>query len=106
MKQLPDHDIMQVVLAADEVTVNDPALFQNLCAYINDLIAHDFERLVSILYRIDVNEKKIKQMLQEQQGVDAAETIAGLIIERQLQKLKSRRENRLDQEGVDSEERW
>ncbi len=107
MKQLPDHNIIQVVLAAsDEATINDSQLFEDLCAYINELIAHDFERLVSILYRIDVSEKKIKQMLEQQQDVDAADTIARLIIERQLQKLKSRQENRRDKEDIATEESW
>ncbi len=107
MKKLPDHNIIQLVLgASDEVTISDPEMFRDLKTYINELIAHDFERLVSLLYRIDVSEQKIKQMLQDQQGVDAAETIATLIIERQLQKLKSRQENRRDKNDISSEESW
>lgn len=107
MKELPDHTIIQQVLAAlEEKAIKDPHMFGQLCNYINQLIAYDFERLVSLLYRIDVREDKIKHMLRQQQGVNTAETIAELIIERQLQKLKSRQENRRDQEDIDAEEGW
>ena len=72
----------------------------------NHLINTDFEKLIYYLYRIDVNETKMKQLLQQQGGENAAQLIAKLIIDRQLQKLKSRaeyRQNNTDDEGA---ERW
>ncbi|MBC7867956.1 MAG: hypothetical protein H7X88_10535 [Gloeobacteraceae cyanobacterium ES-bin-316] len=107
MDQLPDHTIIQNLLEVTEESVlKDPQLFHKLCAYINELIINDFERLVSLLYRIDVSEKKIKTFLQRQPGVNAAETIAVLIIERQLQKIKSRQENRREKTDIDLNESW
>ena len=61
-----------------------------LGAAINHLITHDFHKLVALLYRIDVNEKRLKQLLQERSGANTGEMIAQLIVERQLQKIKTR----------------
>lgn len=76
--------------------ISHAELVKKLDDHINHLINHDFNRLVSILYRIDVNEKKLKDVLKENQIETAGNIIANLIIERQLQKISSRRENRKD----------
>lgn len=78
---------------------------EKLAVFINDLINHDFQKLVNILYRVDVNEKKLKQLLKENPGSDAGRIIAELIIERQIQKIKSRRENK-KQNDISDEEKW
>jgi Asp-tRNA(Asn)/Glu-tRNA(Gln) amidotransferase B subunit len=80
-------------------------LKQKLSLHINHLINHDFEKLVSLLYRIDINESKLKQLLQQKQGADAAGTIADLIIERQLQKIKSRQEIKKNID-IPDDEKW
>jgi Asp-tRNA(Asn)/Glu-tRNA(Gln) amidotransferase B subunit len=80
-------------------------LKQKLSLHINHLINHDFEKLVSLLYRIDINESKLKQLLQQKQGADAADTIADLIIERQLQKIKSRQEIKKNID-IPDDEKW
>ncbi len=72
---------------------------------INQLLLHDFEKLVGILYRIDVNEKKLKQLLEGNAGQDAAPLIADLIIERQLQKIESRKRYHTDGPKDDAE-KW
>jgi len=56
---------------------------------VNELIHRDFSKLLRILYRIDVEEHKLKTALFES-PLPAAETIADLIIERQIQKIKFR----------------
>ena len=76
-----------------------------LAENINHLIIHDFNKLVSLLYRVDVNEAKLKHLLKENPGSDAGNIIADLIIERQLQKLKSRQQFRRD-ENIDDGEKW
>ncbi len=65
---------------------NTEQLKEQLTAYINDLIIKDFPALVQLLYRIDVNEKKLKNILQQQQHTDAATIISELIMERQIRK--------------------
>lgn len=54
----------------------------DLIAYINDCINHDFNKLVQLLYRIDVSENKLKTILQSNPTEDAAKLIAAVIIER------------------------
>jgi hypothetical protein len=73
---------------------------------INQLIQNDFQKLVSVLYRIDVNERKLKFLLQENVGEDAAVIIADLIIERQLQKIKSRQQFSQRDDTISDEESW
>ena len=58
-----------------------------LAREISLLIDQDFERLMNILYRIDVNEEKTKMAFASS---DTAKTIARLIIDRELQKVATR----------------
>ena len=54
----------------------------DLIIYINDCIQHDFNKLVQLLYRIDVSEEKLKYILQLNPNEDAAKLIAAVIVER------------------------
>jgi len=51
----------------------------DLIAFINDCI---FNKLVQLLYRIDVSEEKLKYILQLNPNEDAAKLIAAVIVER------------------------
>lgn len=81
-------------------------LRQLLAAYINNLIKNDFEKLVACLYRIDVSEQKLKSLLKQYPGEDAGNIIAALIIERQEQKIKNRKQFSEMNKNVDPEEKW
>lgn len=86
-------------------TLSKENLLQTLSEYINFLIQKDFQKLVSILYRIDVSENKLKQVL-ENSNEEAGKIIATLIIERQEQKIKSRQQfSQRDNTSFDEEER-
>ncbi|SKA11887.1 hypothetical protein SAMN04488128_102912 [Chitinophaga eiseniae] len=71
------------------------------------LISTDLQQFIFLLYRIDVSEKKVRQILAyaARQGTDPYRPIAALIIERQLQKIASREAFRQD-DLPDDEERW
>ena len=77
-----------------------------LISLINELINKDFDALVQLLYRIDVSEKKIRAVLDQNMETDSAGILADLIIERQLQKIESRKHfsNRSSPES--DEEKW
>ena len=98
-------------LINEELTIELPEeisfeqLKEKLCAEINYLVQKDFQKLVSILYRVDVNETKLKNLLQEKQDKDAGEIIAELILERQLQKIKSRQQFRREND-ISDDEKW
>ncbi|MEO7048504.1 MAG: hypothetical protein ABI091_24610 [Ferruginibacter sp.] len=81
-------------------------LEQLLAERINYLIINDFNWLVQALYRIDVNEKKLELLLKENNKYDAGNIIAALVIERQIQKIKSRQQNYRDDNIINEEERW
>jgi hypothetical protein len=77
-----------------------------LSAYINTLIKDDFDKLITYLYRIDVNEQKLKSLLQQNPDEDAGNIIATLIIERQQQKTKTRQQFNKRSSDFDDEEKW
>ncbi len=77
-----------------------------LAREINRLILHDINKLISILYRADVNEQKLNNILSRHKNEDAGMLIAVLFIERQMQKIKSRQENHRDNNNFNEEEKW
>ena len=77
-----------------------------LAERINYLIANDFTQLVQILYRIDVSEPKLKSLLKQHPNADAGRIIAALVIERQLEKIKSREQFRKADDNINEDERW
>lgn len=81
-------------------------IHEKLSAYINNLIKNDFDKLITYLYRIDVNEHKLKSLLQQNQNEDAGNIIATLIIERQQQKIKTRQQFSQQDNNFDAEEKW
>jgi|CXWL01.1.fsa_nt_gi hypothetical protein len=85
---------------------NEDELRRQLAAHVNDLIIHNFQKLVSVLYRLDVSESKLKYLLQENPDAEASFIIADLIIERQLQKIKSRQQFRQRDNDIDENEKW
>ena len=72
---------------------------------INWLIIHDFEKLVFILYRIDVSEAKIKTLLNKENTNFAAPVIADAILERLAEKKASREKYKQDSPASE-EEKW
>jgi hypothetical protein len=81
------------------------ALEALLAERVNIMINRDFSALVQLLYRIDINESRLRLLLQENQGSDAGLLIARLILERQWQKILTRREYSR-QDTPDDEDRW
>lgn len=77
-----------------------------LARRINELLNSDFSRLISVLYRMDVSEPKLRLLLKENPGTDAGLLIADLMIERQLQKIKTRRETKRGYNDIDENEKW
>lgn len=67
-----------------------PDLQKMLADHINYLITNNFSRLIFILYRLDISEKKLKQLLADATNT-AGDVIAKMIIERQLQKIEARK---------------
>lgn len=55
------------------------------------LLDEKFDLLVNILYRIDINEKKLSELFSGQNREFIPSALADLIIQRQLQKIRLRK---------------
>lgn len=86
--------------------VTEEKVKQLISERVNYLIQHDFAQLTQLLYRIDINETKLKKLLSEAEEKDAADIIAELIIERQIQKLESRKLYKERNDDISEEEKW
>lgn len=61
-----------------------------LTSEIIKLLMDDMEKLLNILYRIDVNEKKVKEIFAQHNPKLIAPSLAELIIEREIGKAETR----------------
>jgi hypothetical protein len=96
----------EVLVLENPEDLKNEDILNKLAEEINQLILVNFERLVQLLYRIDVSEMKLKILLKENPDQDAGKIIASLIIERQLQKIKSKNERIKNQYPESNEEAW
>ena len=97
--------IEQDLIVPDTGKVSNECL-SALSKRINDLILNDFEKLIFLLYRLDINEATVMKLLKDYPDTDAGRTIAELIIERQLQKIKTRATFRQGDLPIDENEKW
>ena len=108
LKSLVFQTVPEKGLRSEDLPNNEEDLLEWISKHIEQLIQHDFEALLLLLYRIDVNEQKVRKMLSDTGGQNAARTIASLILERQKQKLKWREHFRKfpTQLETEDDERW
>ena len=78
---------------------------EQLSSYINQLLLCDFHALVQLLYRVDVPEQKLKDVLKENPHEDAGNLIADLIIQRQQEKYFLRK-SFPSSNNIPDEEKW
>jgi hypothetical protein len=111
-KNQPMHDpeairsLIQTFELPAVTTSATEAQYQAIVDHINALLQKDFSQLVSLLYRLDVSEAKLRALLQQNPDTDAAILIANLVLERQAQKIRSRRENTRRDHEIDENEKW
>src|ERR1700733_8032409 len=75
-----------------------------LAEKINVMIDGDFGALVQLLYRVDVSESRLRQLLRGNETTDTGRLIARLILERLWQKILTRRAFSGDNAGKKSAE--
>ncbi len=79
--------------ATDAITApagDDAALHQLVAHYTSVLLAENRELLLSVLYRIDVPEARVRHAFATAAPGDLPDVLAGLMIERHRQKLAVR----------------
>lgn len=70
---------------------------------LRELLDTDFEKLINILYRIDVNEEKLNELFGNTNKEPIPPKLADLIIERQLQKIHIRNMYRKERKNLPEE---
>lgn len=78
---------------------------EHLLLYINHLLVHDFNKLIQILYRVDVSEQKLKELLAANPQTDAAILITELLVQRQQEKIKAKETFKPDND-IPEEDKW
>ena len=90
-----DNTGMQLILRNFELDErghpDEEALIQMLSGRISEMLDSEPDLLFSTLYRLDIYESKIKRVLHSHIE-DPATGLARLVLERQIEKLKSRSE--------------
>ena len=80
------------LLEENDINFHSFSEFRNfIIEKINNWNNNDFEHLLYLLYRIDVHEDKVRKLMIEHKGENAAEIITDLIIARQKQKIETRK---------------
>ena len=81
-------DISQSEFEVEKMNYSE--FLKNLTRIINYLLEKDFQRLLNGLYRIDVSEQKVNEVLNASAPDSIAKEVAQLILERELQKVETR----------------
>jgi hypothetical protein len=105
-ENIPGEELKKMIGQDFIFACNDDEWFSTFTQQINELIEEDFPKLVFILYRLDVSEVKLKQLLKDYPNLNAGKVIAELIIERQLQKINTREIFHQDNTEIDENDKW
>ncbi len=103
---MDDNEVIQQDLEKETGVVLTNNFKKELAAFVNHLINTDFEKLVFLLYRIDVRESIIKQLLALPSASNAGELIADAIIARQAEKIESRKQFKQPNANIAEEDKW
>jgi hypothetical protein len=102
-----ENSMLEKVMNCSEIELlQSDMLLDELRNFLNELIQSDFTKLVQLLYRIDISEMKLKQILKDNPQSDAGLLIAQMIIERQIKKIRFRKEMESKKVEDGGEERW
>lgn len=88
MTTLPDKEKN---LPTPETGPDDKKLHLKMSAFVYNLLIHDFDKLCHLIYRHDVNEEKFRNAIQHPDVEKQASQIADLIIEREKEKIITRK---------------
>lgn len=86
-------DEEEALVGGDE-SIDLNTLHEKLSLLVAYLLEKDMHRLLNAMYRLDVSEQKFHDAMLSESKQEAAIRIADLIIEREMQKVKTRLEYR------------
>ncbi|WP_291777583.1 hypothetical protein [Cecembia sp.] len=70
--------------------LNEEDLIQLILPTVKKMLDRDLERLLSICYRIDLGENKLKKILHESAPESMAYELSSALVKRQIQKIEIR----------------
>ncbi len=77
----------EITFSSKEDVTPYQELFQQILPLVDEMLNDDYIKLMSLLYRIDLDEDFLNRKLKENAQADTDEVIADLIIKRELQKV-------------------
>jgi hypothetical protein len=73
------------------INVTDSAIIKSkLVLIINHLLDHDLNKLISICYRLDLNENIVNEVLTNSPVLEISSSLADIIYDREMQKVQTR----------------
>ena len=101
-----NNQILVLVNSSFELSATEQNMMLLLEQKINDLIVNNFNRLIYLLYRADINEAKLYHLLAQHKKENASKIIAALFVQRQIEKLEARAMYKINNVPDSDEERW
>lgn len=95
-----------LIQLVDGSIANESGMREKLEQYLNDLLVNDFNRLVQLLYRLDIDEQRLRAVLRARPEEPAGRLMAALLLEREEEKRKSRQQFSQRDQNVTDEEKW
>ncbi len=84
--------------------ISEAELLGFMAGKLDSLMKNDNHGYWLLLYQLDIDEKLVKQILHNDEQPNLP--IAKLVLDRQLQKIESRRKFKMPPPDADDEERW
>ena len=101
LSKVYDLDLMQ-----EEDTVDRQLIISRLQEKVEELVNTDMDQFIQLLYMIDVAEKGIMEIMANEAVEDRTRLIATTILDRQLQKIKTKAAYKSPPTTEDEEEKW
>lgn len=93
-----------LVQIVNQFPATEHAGYEQLIRYLNELLLNDFSSLIQLLYRVDIDEQKLKVILANNISTDTAVLLADLLIKRQVEKIAIRKNQ--EKKDVSGDEEW
>ena len=90
-----------------EIYHSDEEILNYIESKVQSLIDTDFQGLLQMLYRLDVNEKDLKENIEKSKPEKVSRLIAEMILKREKQRINTKAKYRqFKSDNDDDEERW
>jgi hypothetical protein len=95
---------LEIDLSTPNIT--DEELLAVLTIRIENMLEQETDMLLSLLYRLDVEEKAILKALQPEIGETAASSLAKLVLKRQKQRWEIKKSTEVDHNDIPKGWEW